>query len=93
MIPGNLDWFSADGGEVMDGLPDGSTDKSDDGWMESSFPGFSYFVKFCTGIHVSIFTMNLADGWMDRTDHGHTDGQMDFQVASGLGWLTDESCN
>ena len=26
--------------------------------------------------------MNLADGWMDRTDDEHTDGHMEFQVES-----------
>ena len=34
--------------------------------------------------------MILAYGWMDRTDNKHTDGQTDFQVASGIGWQTDE---
>ena len=35
--------------------------------------------------------MNLADGWTDRTDDGHTDGQMEFKVESCFGWQTDES--
>ena len=38
MIKGNIDGFSADGDKVMDGLPDGSTDESDDVWMEGNFP-------------------------------------------------------
>ena len=37
--------------------------------------------------------MKLADGWMDGMDDKHTDGQMDFQVESHLGWQTDESYN
>ena len=32
-----------------------------------------------------IFTVNSADGWMDRTDDGHTGGQTEFQVESCLG--------
>ena len=32
--------------------------------------------------------MNLADGWMDRTDNRHTYVQMEFQVESHLG-VTD----
>ena len=36
---GNFDSFSADIDKVMDGLPDGSTDKSDDVQMARSFPG------------------------------------------------------
>ena len=32
-----------------------------------------------------IFTVNLADGWTDRTDDRHTDGWMEFQVESHLG--------
>ena len=66
----------------MDRLPNQSTDESNDVWMERSFPGFSCFGKFCTGILISIFTMNLADGWMDGTDDGHTDRQTEFQVES-----------
>ena len=49
-------------------------------WMERNFPGFQMFGKFHTAILMGIFTMNLADGWTDRTDDGHTDRQMEFQV-------------
>ena len=70
----------------MDRLSDGSTDESKDVWMERTFPGFSCFRKFCTGILVGIFTGNLAYDWMDKTDDGHTDGQMEFQVESHFGW-------
>ena len=44
----------------MDGLPDGSTDESDDVWMERNFPGLLHFRKFHTGILIGIFTVNLA---------------------------------
>ena len=37
--------------------------------------------------------MNLADGRMDRTDDGHTDGQTEFQLESHFGWQTDKLCN
>ena len=37
---GNFNSFSADGDKVMDGLPDGLTDKSVDVQMEGSFPGY-----------------------------------------------------
>ena len=77
--------FSADGDRVTGGLPDGSTDESDDVWMEVDFPGYWTFGKFCPAILVGIATMNLADGWTDGTDDGHTDGWMDFQVESHLG--------
>ena len=93
---GIFDRFLADGDEVMDGLADGSTEESNDIWMERSFPGFPEFLcfgEFHTGVLIGIFTMNLADGWMDRTDDGHTDGQMEFQVASQLGGQTDKSCD
>ena len=63
---------SPDGDEVTDRLPDGSTDKSDDVWMERNFPGIQKFGIFYTGILVGIFTVNLADGWMDAVDNGHT---------------------
>ena len=71
IITGIFDGFSTDADEVTDGLPDGSTDKSDDVWTERSFRGFLCFGKFCTGILIGIFTMNLAHGWMDGTDDGH----------------------
>ena len=72
------------GDEVTDGLPDGSTDKSDDVWMERNFPRIWTFQKFHTAILLGNFTMNLAGGWTDRTDNGHTDGQMEFQVEAHL---------
>ena len=55
---------------MTDGLPDGLTDESEDVQMERSFPRFWMFGKFCPPILVGIFTMNLADGWKDRTDDG-----------------------
>ena len=61
------------------------TYESVDVQMERSFPGFSCFGKFLTGTLVGIFTVNLADARTDGTADRHTDGQMDFQVASGLG--------
>ena len=36
------------------------------------FPGL-YVHDFHTAVLVGIFTVNLADGWMDGTDDGHTD--------------------
>ena len=66
-------------------LSDGLTDKSNDVQMERNFPRIGTFGKFHTGILISIFAMNSADGWMDRTNDGHTDGQMEFQVESHLG--------
>ena len=56
----------------MDGLPDGLTEESVDVGTEGSFPGYCVFGNFHTGIFVGIFTMNLADGTMDRMDDGHT---------------------
>ena len=85
LLPGNFNRFSADSDRVIDGLPDGSTDESNDVWMEKNFPGYWTFWKFHLAILMGIFTMNLADGWMDRTDDGHTDGWMEFQVQSCLG--------
>ena len=41
--------------------------------------------KFHPAILMAIFSMIIADGWMDRTDDGHTDGWMEFQVESHLG--------
>ena len=70
----------ADGDMVMDRLPDGWTDESNDVQMERRFPRLSCFRKFHTAILMSIFTMNLANGWMDGTDDRHTDGQTEFQV-------------
>ena len=71
-ITGDFYGFSADGDGVMDGLPDGLTDKSVDIQMERSFPGYCIKGNFHTGIRVSIFTVNLADRRMDGTDNGHT---------------------
>ena len=34
---------------------------------------------------MGISTESLADGWINGTDDGHTDGQMEFQVESHLG--------
>ena len=74
----NFDGFSADGDRVTGGLPDGSTDESDDVWMEGDFPGYWTFGKFCPAILG-------GNGWTDGTDDGYTDGWMDFQVESHLG--------
>ena len=49
------------------------------------FLGIGLFWTFCPTILVGIFTMKLADGWMDRIDDGYTDGQMEFEVESHLG--------
>ena len=49
----------------MDGLPDGLTDQSNDVWTEGNFPGFWSFGKLLPAILIGIFTMNLADGWME----------------------------
>ena len=49
------------------------------------FPWDLDFGKFHPAILMGIFTVTLADGWMDRMDDGHTDGQIDFQVESCLG--------
>ena len=87
---GIFDRFSADGDKVTGGLPDGLTDEYIDVWMERSFPRFLCFRKFHTGKLVGIFTMDLADGWMDRTDDGHTDTQTEFHVESCFGWQTDD---
>ena len=77
----------------MDRLSDGSADESDGVQMERNFPRIWMFRKLHTGRLISIFTVNLADGWMGRTDNGHTDGQMEFQGESCLGLQTDESCD
>ena len=50
--------------------------------METKFPRYCTFRKFHPAILMGIFTMNLADGWMDGTDDGDTDGWMEFQVES-----------
>ena len=47
--------------------------ESDDVWMERIFPGFWAFREFHPSILMGIFIINLADGWMDGTDDGHTD--------------------
>ena len=70
---------------MTDGLSDGSTDESDDVQMESNIPVIFSFRKFHTEILVGIFTIILADGWTDRTDDGHTDRRMEFQVELCLG--------
>ena len=70
---------------MTDGLPDGSTDESVDVQMEGNFSGFWTFGKFPIAIFVGIFTMNLAEGWMDGTDDRHTDAWMEIQVESHLG--------
>ena len=63
MITGEFfNGFSADGDKVMDGLPDGSTDKSNDVLTEWNFPVNCFFREFCTGILMGIFTMNLDEG-------------------------------
>ena len=61
---------------MTDRLPDGLTDESDDVQMEGNFPRNRPFGKFHTAILVGIFTLILADGWMDGMDgmdDGHTD--------------------
>ena len=65
---------------MTDRLPDGSTDESNDVQMERNFPGYFTFTNFCPVILMGIFTMNLADGWMDRTDNGHTDGLTELHM-------------
>ena len=75
LLLGTFNGCSADGDDVMDGLHDGLTDESDDVQMDRKFPGITCFRKLNRGILIGIFTMNLADGWMDRTDNRHTDGQ------------------
>ena len=82
IITRTFDGFAADGDEVLDRLPDGSTDESNDVQMERSFPRYWVFGNFHTGILIGIFTMYLADGRMDRTDEGHTVGQITFLVTS-----------
>ena len=52
-------------------------------WKEFSW--VLTYGKFHQAILMGIFTMNLADGWMGRTDDRHTDGWTDFQVESYLG--------
>ena len=83
LLLGNFE-FSADGDGVTDSLPDGSTDQSDDVWMERNFPGSWTFRTFHAAILMVIFTVNFADGWMDGTDNRHTDRWMEFQVESHL---------
>ena len=69
----------------MDRLPNGLTDESDEVWMWRKFPVIQMFGKFHTAILMGILTVNLVDGWTDRTDDGHTNGQMEFQVESCFG--------
>ena len=66
----------------MDRLPDGLADESIDVQMEGSFPGCCVNRNFYMGILIGIFTVNLADGRMDRMDDRHTGCQMGFQVES-----------
>ena len=70
---------------MTDRLPDGSTDESDNVWTEGKFNGKWSFGKLHPAILMGIFTVKLADGWMDGMDNGHTHGQMEFQVESCLG--------
>ena len=70
---------------MNDGLTDGLTDESDDVQMEGKFSRTWTFRNFGPGILMGIFTMNFADGWMDRMDDRCTDGQMDFQVEMQIG--------
>ena len=72
ILLGIFDGFSADGDEVMDGLPDGSTDKSVNVQMEGSFPGYCIIRNFCTGILIGIFTMKMVTC--------HVDAMTDRQV-------------
>ena len=58
----------------MDRLSDGLTDESDEVQMERNCPGLWMFGKYCPPILMGIFTMNLADGWMDGTEDRHTVG-------------------
>ena len=55
------------------------------------FPGFIWSGNLVQE-YSGIFSVNLADGWTNATDEGHTNGQMEFQVESHFGWQTDESC-
>ena len=82
LLLGNFDGFSADGDGMIDRLPDGSTDESDDVQTERNFPRIWTFRKLHPAILVGIFTMHLADGWVDGMDNGHTDGWSEFQVES-----------
>ena len=72
---------------MTDGLPDGLTDESNNGGvhMEGNFPKIWTFEKYHTAMLIGIFTVILADGWTDRTDDGHTDRKMDFQLESCFG--------
>ena len=74
--------FSADSDGVNNGLPDGSTDESNDVWMEGDIPGTWTFRKFHPAILMDTFTEKSADGWTDRMDNRHTDSQTDCQVES-----------
>ena len=70
---------------MNDRLPDESTDKLVDVWMEANCPRVYTFGKFCPGILICIFTMKFADGWMERADDGQSDRQTNFEVESHLG--------
>ena len=91
--PGIFNSVSAHGDEVMDELPDGLTDQSDDVQMEGILPRYFIFDNCCTGILIDIFTMDLADGRTDGTDDRHTAFQTEFQVELHFGWQTDKSWN
>ena len=69
---------------MTDRLPGGLTDDSDHVHLERNFPVNWSFGKLCTAILTGIFTMILADGWMDGTNNRHTDGWTDFQVESHM---------
>ena len=73
MTTGEFQHVLADSNRVTDRLSDGLTDESDDIWMERNFPGYWIFTKFHTAILLGIFTVNLADGWLDGTDNRHID--------------------
>ena len=84
LLLGNFDGLSADGDGATDRLPDGSTDKSDDVWMEGNSPRIWTFRKCHPAILMGISTIKFANGWMDGMDDRHTERWMDFQVESHL---------
>ena len=84
LLPGSFNGFSADGYRVNDRLPDGLTDESNEVFTERNFPMNWTFGKFCPAIFIGIFTVKLADGWMDRMDGRHTHRWTDCQVESCL---------
>ena len=68
----NFNGFSTNDDRVDDGLPDRSTDESNDAWIEGKFHGSWTFRKFDPAIVLGNCTMILDDCWTDRTDEGHT---------------------